>query len=92
MSARSKFDEMVVSYAKLFRVTPRSGQALVRAVLDRVAALSLSGTKVRTPIGIFFKKTRKARRIRNPATSELMKLKAVTSLGFRAAKRLRGAR
>lgn len=63
-----------------------------RAVVDAVGeviAAELAGAAGRFAwpgFGVFRRTTRKARRIRNPATHELMQLPGTTSVRFRAAK------
>lgn len=66
---------------------------LERVISDYVCREVLSGRPVRwARWGTFLARTRKARRIRNPATKQLMRLPAVVSVGLRASKHARRAR
>jgi len=70
------------------RVVPKkTAEAMLRATFNVIAEKALHGERVVIPgFGVFYKRTRKSRRIRNPQTLELMQLPRTVSIGFRTSK------
>lgn len=63
---------------------------VVRQLFADIAEEALHGRRVLIPgFGIFVKKTRRARRVRNPQTRELMILPPAVSVGFRCSKAIK---
>lgn len=63
--------------------TPRLMNVLFSRIVDEVRRTG----RVHFPgFGVFMLRSRKARRIRNPVTKELQKLKKTWTIGFRAAR------
>lgn len=63
---------------------------MLRSAFNVIAEEVLHGRRVAIPgFGVFTKRTRKARRIRNPQTRELMELGESTTIGFRCSKTIK---
>ena len=62
---------------------------VIDSLRDLIGGLRVGRSLLIPGLGTFRRVTRKARRIRNPATGELMMLPASSTIAFRAAKAVR---
>lgn len=70
-------------------VPKKTAETMLRATFNVIAEKALHGERVSIPgFGVFYKRTRKSRRIANPQTKELMQLPATVSIGFRTSKQV----
>jgi DNA-binding protein HU-beta len=82
--------ELVEAVAQRTRLTKKSAAELIDVVFDTVARAVKKDARFSYPgFGTWSIRTRKARKIRNPQTNEIMKLKATKTIGFRPAKELK---
>lgn len=63
---------------------------VIDSLRDLIGGLRVGRSLLIPGLGTFRRVTRKARRVRNPATGELMMLPASSTIAFRAAKAVRG--
>lgn len=63
---------------------------VIDVLADFIRCMNADETLLIPGLGTFRRVTRKARRVRNPATGELMMLPASSTIAFRAAKAVRG--
>lgn len=69
-----------------------SAERAVKAVLDAISqGVKDDGTVSITGFGTFSRKSRAARRGRNPRTGEIMEIPASTTVGFKPAEHLKSA-
>lgn len=82
--------ELVEAVARQSRLTKKSAAAIIDVVFDNIGEAVKKDIKFSYPgFGTWSIRTRKARKIRNPQTNEIMKLKATKTIGFRPAKELK---
>jgi DNA-binding protein HU-beta len=82
--------ELVEAVAQQTRLTKKDAAHLMDVVFENIGRAVKSDGRFSYPgFGTWNMRTRKARRIRNPQTNELMKLKATKTIGFRPAKELK---
>jgi DNA-binding protein HU-beta len=82
--------ELVEAVAKQARMTKKSAMALIDVIFENIgSAVKADGRFSYPGFGTWSLRTRKARKIRNPQTNEIMKLKATKTIGFRPAKELK---
>jgi DNA-binding protein HU-beta len=82
--------ELVEAVAQQTRLTKKDAAHLMDVVFDNIGKAVKADARFSYPgFGTWSIRTRKARRIRNPQTNELMKLKATKTVGFRPAKELK---
>jgi DNA-binding protein HU-beta len=82
--------ELVEAVAVSTRLTKKSATELIDVVFDNIGKAVKQDTRFSYPgFGTWTIRTRKARKIRNPQTNEIMKLKATRTIGFRPAKELK---
>lgn len=63
---------------------------MLRSTFVVIAEKVLHGERVVIPgFGVFTKRTRKARKVRNPQTHEMMELGSSTTIGFRCSKSIK---
>lgn len=84
---RGAWRELVKAIAWWAMLPERRVERVLHLFGDEVLEAAAAGRDVHWPgIGTFSRATRKARRIRNPATKELVELPAMVSVKFKAAK------
>ena len=82
--------ELVEAVAEQTRLTKKAAAELIDVVFDNIGAAVKKDARFSYPgFGTWSIRTRKARKIRNPQTNEIMKLKATRTIGFRPAKELK---
>ena len=82
--------ELVEAVALQSRMTKKSAAELLEIVFSNIGQAVKRDARFSYPgFGTWSLRSRKARRIRNPSTSEMMKLKASKTIGFRPAKELK---
>lgn len=82
--------ELVEAVALQTRLTKKSAAELIDVVFDNIGNAVKQHSRFSYPgFGTWTIRTRKARKIRNPQTNEIMKLKATKTIGFRPAKELK---
>ncbi len=82
--------ELVEAVAQQTKLTKKDAAKLMAVVFDNIGKAVKADARFSYPgFGTWSIRTRKARRIRNPQTNELMKLKATKTIGFRPAKELK---
>ncbi|MGA9524080.1 MAG: HU family DNA-binding protein [Myxococcaceae bacterium] len=82
--------ELVESVAAQSRLTKKAAAEILDVVFDTIGKTVKKESKFSYPgFGTWSVRTRKARKIRNPQTNEIMKLKATKTVGFRPAKELK---
>jgi len=82
--------ELVEAVAEQTRLTKKSAAELIDVVFDNIGTAVKKDSRFSYPgFGTWSIRTRKARKIRNPQTNEIMKLKATKTIGFRPAKELK---
>ena len=82
--------ELVEAVAQQTRLTKKDAAHLMDVVFDNIGKAVKADARFSYPgFGTWSIRTRKARRIRNPQTNELMKLRATKMVGFRPAKELK---
>ena len=82
--------ELVEAVASQSQVTKKSAAQILDVVFNNIGKAVRDETRFSYPgFGTWSLRTRKARKIRNPQTNEIMKLKASRTIGFRPAKELK---
>ena len=82
--------ELVEAVAEQTRLTKKAAAELIDVVFDNIGSAVKKDNRFSYPgFGTWSIRTRKARKIRNPQTNEIMKLKATRTIGFRPAKELK---
>lgn len=82
--------ELVEQVAQQSRLTKKAAAELMDIVFNNIGKAVKRDERFSYPgFGTWSLRSRKARRIRNPQTNELMKLKASKTIGFRPAKELK---
>ena len=82
--------ELVDAVASQTRLTKKAAAEVLEVVFGTIGKAVKKDVKFSYPgFGTWSIRTRKARKIRNPQTNEIMKLKATKTIGFRPAKELK---
>lgn len=82
--------ELVEVVAQQSRMTKKDAAELLEIVFSNIGKAVKRDARFSYPgFGTWSLRSRKARRIRNPQTNEMMKLKASKTIGFRPAKELK---
>jgi DNA-binding protein HU-beta len=82
--------ELVQAVAEQSRLTKKHTEELMEIVFGAIGRAVKKDERFSYPgFGTWSIRTRKARKIRNPQTNEIMKLKATRTIGFRPAKELK---
>lgn len=82
--------ELVEAVAMQSRLTKKSAAEVLDVVFSTIGKAVKKDARFSYPgFGTWSIRTRKARKIRNPQTNEIMKLKATKTIGFRPAKELK---
>jgi DNA-binding protein HU-beta len=82
--------ELVEAIAVQARLTKKATAELIDVVFDNIGRAVKQDARFSYPgFGTWSIRTRKARKIRNPQTNEIMKLRATKTIGFRPAKELK---
>ena len=81
--------ELIEAVIKNSGLSKRDASAAVKAALEEVGKALKKGNAVRTTLGTFSIYKRGARKGRNPATGESIKIKASKGVRFKASKTLK---
>ncbi len=82
--------DLVEAVSLQTRMTKKAAMELIDVVFDNIGKAVKKDARFSYPgFGTWSIRTRKARKIRNPQTNEIMKLKATKTIGFRPAKELK---
>jgi DNA-binding protein HU-beta len=82
--------ELVQAVAMQTRMTKKSAADILDVIFNNIGSAVKRDARFSYPgFGTWSLRTRKARKIRNPQTNELMKLRATKTIGFRPAKELK---
>jgi DNA-binding protein HU-beta len=82
--------ELVEAVALQSRLTKKSAAEILEIVFSNIGKAVKKDNRFSYPgFGTWSMRSRKARKIRNPQTNEMMKLKASKTIGFRPAKELK---
>ncbi|MFZ5470235.1 MAG: HU family DNA-binding protein [Myxococcota bacterium] len=82
--------ELVEFVAAQSKLTKKSAAQVMEAVFNTIGKAVKKEARFSYPgFGTWSLRSRKARKVRNPQTNELMKLKASKTIGFRPAKELK---
>lgn len=82
--------ELVEQVAQQSRLTKKAAAELMDIIFNNIGKAVKRDERFSYPgFGTWSLRSRKARRIRNPQTNEMMKLKASKTIGFRPAKELK---
>jgi DNA-binding protein HU-beta len=82
--------ELVEAVASQSKLTKKSAGEIIEVVFNNIGKAVKRDTRFSYPgFGTWSLRSRKARKIRNPQTNEIMKLKASRTIGFRPAKELK---
>jgi DNA-binding protein HU-beta len=82
--------ELVEAVATQTQLTKKSAGEIIDVVFSHIGKAVKADNRFSYPgFGTWTMRTRKARKIRNPQTNEIMKLKASKTIGFRPAKELK---
>lgn len=82
--------ELVEAVASQSRLTKKAAAEVLEVVFNNIGKAVKKDARFSYPgFGTWSIRTRKARKIRNPQTNEMMKLKATKTIGFRPAKELK---
>jgi len=82
--------ELVEVVAAQSRLTKKSASEILEIVFSNIGKAVKKDARFSYPgFGTWSLRSRKARKIRNPQTNEMMKLKASKTIGFRPAKELK---
>lgn len=82
--------ELVEAVAAQTRLTKKNAAEILEVVFGNIGKAVKRDARFSYPgFGTWSLRTRKARKIRNPQTNEIMKLKASKTIGFRPAKELK---
>ncbi|ADO70039.1 MULTISPECIES: HU family DNA-binding protein [Stigmatella] len=84
--------ELVEVVAAQSRLTKKSAAEILDIVFSNIGKAVKRDARFSYPgFGTWSVRSRKARKIRNPQTNEMMKLKASKTIGFRPAKELKNS-
>jgi DNA-binding protein HU-beta len=84
--------ELVEVVAAQSKLTKKSAAELLDIVFNNIGKAVKRDARFSYPgFGTWSVRSRKARKIRNPQTNEMMKLKASKTIGFRPAKELKSS-
>lgn len=84
--------ELVEVVAAQSKLTKKSAAELIDIVFSNIGKAVKKDARFSYPgFGTWSVRSRKARKIRNPQTNEMMKLKASKTIGFRPAKELKNS-
>jgi DNA-binding protein HU-beta len=84
--------ELVEVVAAQSRLTKKSAAEIIDIVFSNIGKAVKKDARFSYPgFGTWSVRSRKARKIRNPQTNEMMKLKASKTVGFRPAKELKNS-
>lgn len=87
------FAQLIDAVAWRCGISKLLARGVVEAATEIIGKNARLGARVPVPgLGVFSRRTMKARVIRNPSTKKLMRLPAVESVGFRASKHLKRKR
>jgi DNA-binding protein HU-beta len=82
--------ELIEAVAGQTRMTKKGVAEFIDVVFDHIGRAVKQDNRFSYPgFGTWSIRTRKARKIRNPQTNEIMKLRATKTIGFRPAKELK---
>jgi DNA-binding protein HU-beta len=82
--------QLVETIASRSRITKKSAAELLDIVFENIGDAVRRDTRFSYPgFGTWLLRQRKARRVRNPRTNEVMSLNASRTIGFRPAKELK---
>lgn len=82
--------ELVEVVAQQSRLTKKAAAEVLEIVFNNIGKAVKTEQRFSYPgFGTWSMRSRKARKIRNPQTNEIMKLKASKTIGFRPAKELK---
>ncbi|MEN9797883.1 MAG: DNA-binding protein [Pseudomonadota bacterium] len=82
--------ELVEQVAAQANLTKKNAAEILDVVFSNIGKAVKKDARFSYPgFGTWSLRTRKARKIRNPSTNEIMKLKASKTIGFRPAKELK---
>lgn len=82
--------ELVEAVAAQSKLTKKAAAQVLEVVFSNIGKAVKKDNRFSYPgFGTWSIRTRKARKIRNPQTNEIMKLKASKTIGFRPAKELK---
>lgn len=82
--------ELVEQVAQQSRLTKKAAAEILEVVFSNIGKAVKRDERFSYPgFGTWSMRSRKARKIRNPQTNEIMKLKASKTIGFRPAKELK---
>jgi DNA-binding protein HU-beta len=82
--------ELVESLAAQTKMTKKTAAEILEVVFGDIGKAVKKDNRFSYPgFGTWSIRTRKARKVRNPKTNEMMKLKASKTIGFRPAKELK---
>lgn len=82
--------ELVEAVAAQSRLTKKAAAEILEIVFSNIGKAVKKDERFSYPgFGTWSMRSRKARKIRNPQTNEMMKLKASKTIGFRPAKELK---
>jgi DNA-binding protein HU-beta len=82
--------ELVQAVASQSKLTKKAAAEVLEVVFGTIGKAVRKDARFSYPgFGTWSIRTRKARKIRNPQTNEIMKLKASKTVGFRPAKELK---
>ena len=83
--------QLVERIAAQSRMTKKSASEILDKVFESIGSAVKADARFSYPgFGTWLLRERKARHVRNPQTNELMKREASRTVGFRAAKELKG--
>jgi DNA-binding protein HU-beta len=92
MEERMTKAELVEAVAAQSRLTKKSAAEILDIVFANIGKAVKRDQRFSYPgFGTWSVRSRKARKIRNPQTNEMMKLKASKTIGFRPAKELKNS-
>ncbi|WP_224241774.1 HU family DNA-binding protein [Hyalangium gracile] len=84
--------ELVEVVAAQSKLTKKSAAEIIDIVFSNIGKAVKKDARFSYPgFGTWSVRSRKARKIRNPQTNEMMKLKASKTIGFRPAKELKNS-
>ena len=82
--------ELVAAVSVQKNLTKKSAEEIIDVVFNHIGDAVKKDNRFSYPgFGTWTMRNRKARKIRNPQTNEIMKLKASKTIGFRPAKELK---
>lgn len=84
--------ELVETVAAQTKLTKKAAANIIDVVFNNIGKAVKKDSRFSYPgFGTWSLRSRKARKIRNPQTNEMMKLKASKTVGFRPAKELKSS-